>query len=231
MTPDVCVHAGDLSMTLLRFLTALAVCAGLAFSQSVTTSTMDGTVSDPQGSAIVGAAVTIANSETGQTLKAVSDDRGHWVLPAMPAGLYRVSVGMQGFRTSIFEAVKMDAGVPATVNARLEVGAVTETVDVSSSAALVQSTSSTISSTIQQRQVLDLPFLSRGGMDLLVTQAGVQTGNTNRSSFINGLPLSAINVTLDGINTQDNYYKNGDGFFSLIPLRQDALEEITLSTS
>src|SRR5262249_23629924 len=86
-------------------------------------------------------------------------------------------------------------------------------------------------STLQSRQVTDLPLVSRGGMDLLVTQPGVQTGTTGRNSFINGLPLAAIAVTIDGINTQDNYYKNGDGFFTAIPARQDALEEITLSTS
>jgi len=84
---------------------------------------------------------------------------------------------------------------------------------------------------VQTRQVLDLPFISRGGMDLLVTQPGVQTGTTNRTSFINGLPLAAMSVTIDGINTQDNYYKNGDGFFTVIPARQDSLEEITVSTS
>src|SRR5262249_58790610 len=128
-----------------------------------------------------------------------------------------VTVSIKGFRTSNIDGVKLDAGVPKTVNVKLEVGSVAETVEVTASGELVQATSATISSTVQQRQVQDLPFISRGGMDLLVTQPGVQTGTTNRSSFINGLPLAAISVTLDGINVQDNYYKNGDGFFSQVP--------------
>src|SRR5262249_10788391 len=142
-----------------------------------------------------------------------------------------VTVSIKGFRTASIDGVKIDAGVPKTVNVKLEVGSVTETIEVQAGGELVQATSATISSTVQQRQVQDLPFISRGGMDLLVTQPGVQTGTTNRNSFINGLPLSALSVTIDGINTQDNYYKNGDGFFTLVPARQDALEEITLSTS
>jgi hypothetical protein len=149
----------------------------------------------------------------------------------MIAGDYRVRVSIKGFRTVTIDAVKIDAGVPKTVNVKLEVGAVTETVEVEATGDLVQATTATITSTVQQRQVQDLPFISRGGMDLLVTQPGVQTGTTNRNSFINGLPFAALSVTIDGINTQDNYYKNGDGFFTLIPARQDALEEISLTTS
>ena len=84
---------------------------------------------------------------------------------------------------------------------------------------------------MQTQQVTDLPYISRGGMDLFISQPGVQTTGANRNSTINGLPLAALNVTLDGINVQTNTSKDTDGFFSLIPVRQDSLEEITLTTS
>jgi hypothetical protein len=195
------------------------------------TSLMDGTVTDPQGSAVVGAEVVVINADNAATYKTTSDERGHWALPSMPAGPYRITVTVKGFRTMIIDNVKVDAGVPSTVNVKLEIGQVSETVSVSAGAEMVQTSTATVSSTIQQSQVLDLPFTSRGGMDLLVTQAGVQTGTTARNSFVNGLPWASMSVTIDGINTQDNYYKNGDGFFTVIPARQDALEEITLTTS
>jgi len=213
-----------------RILAFVLLCATAAYSQ-VTTSLLDGTVTDPTGLVVAGAEITVTNADNGQVLRAKSDERGHWAMPAMIAGEYRVMVGSQGFRSATMEGVKIDAGVPKTVNVKLEVGAVTETVEVAASGELLQATTATVASTVQQRQVQDLPFISRGGMDLLVTQPGVQTGTTNRTSFINGLPLAALAVTIDGINTQDNYYKNGDGFFTLIPARQDALEEIKLSTS
>src|SRR5262249_41091327 len=76
-----------------------------------------------------------------------------------------------------------------------------------------------------------LPFTSRNALELIATQAGTQTGGTVRNSYINGLPWSAINITTDGINTQDNYYKSGDGFFSTIPVRTDSMDEVTLTTS
>src|SRR5690349_2207561 len=93
--------------------------AAIAVAQ---TSTLDGTVSDPQGSPIAGAQVVVANSDNGQTFKAATDARGQWVITAMPAGNYVVSIVAPGFRTVNVQDVKMDAGVPATVIARLEIG-------------------------------------------------------------------------------------------------------------
>ena len=219
-----------MSFQLRQVTLAAVLCAAIALSQG-TTSVLDGSVTDPHGASVPGAEVTVTNTNNGQVLKAVTEDRGHWTIPAMPSGVYRVSVAMAGFRTTTVDDVKLDAGVPKTVDMKLEVGQVSETVEVTASSELLQATNATVSSTIQQRQVADLPFVSRGGMDLLVTQPGVQTSGTNRTSFINGLPLASMSVTIDGINTQDNYYKNGDGFFTVIPARQDSLEEITLTTS
>jgi hypothetical protein len=188
-------------------------------------------VGDPQGAAAAGAEVVVRNIDNGQTFKVLTDDRGHWALPSMPAALYKVTVSLKGFRTSVIEGVKIDAGVPATVNVKLEIGQVSETVEVAAGADMVQTTNATVSSTLQMQQIADLPFTSRNALELIVTQAGTQTGTTARNSFINGLPYSAINITTDGINTQDNYYKSGDGFFTLIPVRTDSIEEVTLSTS
>src|SRR5262249_50613669 len=160
------------------------------------------------GAAVPGAQAEVVNVDTGLSLKAITNERGEWVLLSMPAATYRVTVAAQGFKKAAKDNILMNAGVPVTVNMSLELGQTSETIEVSGGAELVQTSSATIVSTVQQRQVHDLPFVSRGGMDLLVTQPGVQTGTTNRSSFINGLPLASMNVTIDGINTQDNYYKN-----------------------
>lgn len=205
--------------------------ASLLLSQVTTTAPLDGNVVDPQGAAVVGAEVMVVNTNNGQTLKTASDERGHWILPAMPSGTYRVTVSVAGFRTLSIENVKIDAGVPATVTARLEVGQVSERIDVQAGADLVQTTSAALSSTIEGRQIFELPFTSRNVLELLVTQAGTQTTGAARDTFINGLPFAATNITVDGINTQDNYYKSGDGFFTLIPVRPDSIQEVTLATS
>src|SRR5689334_4209852 len=92
----------------------------LAFSQ-VTTSLLDGVVSDPQGAGAAGAEIAVTNTENGQALKTIADERGHWLLPSMPAGNYRITVSLSGFRTMNVDGIKIDAGVPKSVNVKLEV--------------------------------------------------------------------------------------------------------------
>ena len=209
----------------------LALSATIALSQIATTSTLDGTVTDPQKSAVEGAQVTVTNVNNGQTFKAESDTRGHWLLPSMTAGIYKISVSAKGFRTEVLDNVKIDSGIPATANSELGLGSVTEVVEVQAGAEMVQTTGATVNTTLEGRLVLDLPQITRGGLDLLVSQPGVQTAGDNRNSSINGLPNSALNVTIDGLNTQDQDLKSSNGFFTYIPITQDSIEEVTLTTS
>jgi hypothetical protein len=217
--------------SLLILVAILALGAISAFSQVVTTSTLDGTVLDPQKAAIAGANVVVTNVNNGQTFKATTDVRGYWLLPSMSEGVYKVSVSMKGFRTFVLENVKIDAGVATTTNAQLELGSVSEVVEVQGGADLVQTTNATVNSTLEGRMVFELPEITRGGLDLLVGQPGVQTASDDRGSSINGLPNSALNVTIDGLNTQDQLLKSSNGFFTYIPITDDSIEEVTLTTS
>ncbi len=80
-------------------------------------------------------------------------------------------------------------------------------------------------------QIANLPLVSRNALDFVVFLPGTNTPTTPRNSTINGLPQGAINITIDGINTQDNTLKSTDGFFSYISPRLDAIEEVTVSTA
>ncbi len=180
---------------------------------------------------VVGAEVVVINANNGQVLKATTDEHGHWLLPSMPAGLYSVTVSLKGFRTLKVDGVQLDSGTPATVPAKLEIGAVTETVEVTAGAELVQTSNATVNSTIEGRQVNELPNITRSALDLLVSQPGVQTASVNRNSSINGLPNGALNLTLDGLNTQDELLKSSNGFYTFIPILQDSVEQVTLTTA
>ncbi len=142
---------------MLKALALAFLSATLAVSQVSTTSPLDGTVTDPQGATVEGAQVMVINTENGQAFKASTDDRGHWVIPSMPAGMYRVTFTMKGFRKLTIDGVKLDAGVPATVHAKLEVGSVSDSVDVTAGAEMVQTATATVNSTLQGRQVFELP--------------------------------------------------------------------------
>jgi hypothetical protein len=207
----------------------LAVCA-LAFSQS-TSSRVSGTITDPQGAAVPGAAITILNPVTGQNFTTTSNVQGDFVVPSVPAATYRITVTAKGFRTSILTDIKVDAAVPATVNAKLEVGTLSETVEVSAAAEVIQSTNATVSSTLVGRQLVELPTTTRNLLELVLTQPGTQTPGTPRTSTINGLPKGTVNISIDGLNVQDNLLRSDDGFFTTVMPRTDAIEEVTISTA
>src|SRR5215471_11975927 len=211
---------------------AALVClaASFVFAQG-NTSRLDGTVVDPTGAAIPGAEVVVTNISTDQGFKTATNERGEWTVPSMPAAVYKVVVTKTGFKSGVAPRVEVNAGVPATVNINLEIGSASESVEVVGGAEIVQATSAAVSSTIGGRQLFELPFATRNAVELLVTQAGVQTPGNPRSSSVNGLPRGALNVSIDGMNTQDNMLKSSDGFFSYIYPSVDALDELTVSTS
>src|SRR5262249_17329754 len=86
-------------------------------------------------------------------------------------------------------------------------------------------------SLITGRQITELPFTSRDALDLVLNLPGTSTPGRPRTSTVNGLPKGAINITIDGVNVQDNLLKSSDGFFTYIRPRIDAVEEVTVSTS
>src|SRR5882724_5510004 len=166
------------------FLLLLSIAAAVA---QVNTSTMDGLVTDPQGALIGRAEIAVTNTLTGQVFRTMTDDKGHWAVPALPTATYRVTAGAPGFKKTTKEGVKMDAGIPATVNLSLEVGSVSETVEVAGNAEIVVSATATVSSDLTGRQVSDLPIPSRNATDLIVTLPGTQTPAGPRNTTFDGL--------------------------------------------
>ncbi len=122
----------------------------------------------------------------------------------MNIGTYSVTVKLSGFKTFVSNNVVLTSGAGANVRATLEIGGVEEQVVVSSASEIIQTQSTTISSTINTNQILKLPLTTRSAMDFVTFLPGVQTPGGNRQSMINGLPQGMINITLDGVNIQDN---------------------------
>jgi hypothetical protein len=208
----------------------LALFASLVFAQG-NTALMNGQITDPAGAAVPGAQVTVTNVDTKAVVRTTSNERGEYALPSMPSGRYEVAISHPGFKAAKKTGVEMNAGVDATVNIKLEIGQATETVTVEAGAEIVQATSAELSSTITGRQINELPTATRNGMELFTMLPGAAETTSYRNTYINGMPLESINVTIDGLNTNDNWLKSQDGFFSYIMPSVDSLEEVTMSTS
>ena len=213
------------------FVATLLMATTLAYAQGGVTSTLSGTVLDTSGGAIPGATVVVKNSGTGVTTETISSSQGTFTVPALLPGTYSVTVSLTGFKTAVFNGVVLNAGVPQSITAKLEIGGMTETVVVEGATRLIQTVSSAVSSTINTKQIQNLPLSSRNVMDFVTFLPGVSSAGGLRQSSINGLPRAAINITLDGVNVQDNTLRSSDGFFTIVQPRLDAIEEVTVSSA
>jgi hypothetical protein len=201
-------------------------------AQSGSTGAIAGTITDPTGAVVSGAAITVKNTATNQEFTATSADNGTFNVPALISGNYSVTVAAPGFKTSVIQNVKVDVGTPSSVNIALEVGTPTETVQVVDVAGeLIQTQSATVGTTITGRQIIDQPQASRDALDLVTLLPGVQTTGRPRTSTVNGLPKGALNITLDGVDVQDNLISSNDGFFTFVRPRIDAIGEVNVSTA
>jgi hypothetical protein len=218
--------------SLVRFvLGAFLVCltSSSAFAQAAAvTGSIRGTVTDKDGGVVPGATVELKNNATSVTKTEVTNSTGGYVFAALDPGTYTVTVSLSGFKTFVHSDVRLQAGATPELRAVLEVGALTETVNVKAASELVSTTATAVSSTVSMETISNLPVVTRNAMNFVTFLPGVETPGTGRASTINGLPQSTINVTIDGITTS-NLLQSGDGFFSMITPRLDAVQEVTVS--
>jgi hypothetical protein len=213
---------------------ASVICLGLfAFPSSPAlaqgnTSSLTGTVVDSGGGIVPGASIVVRNNATGTTFEATTNTSGAFSVPALDPGVYTVTVTLTGFKTAVVNDVRLLASTPGDVKVTLEVGQLTETVQVAASSELVQTQSATVTSTITTEQINSLPLPSRNALYFTTFLPGVETTGGPRGSTIMGLPQNTINITIDGVSNSNNF-QSGDGFFSLVTPRTDAVEEITVT--
>ncbi|HUS08346.1 MAG TPA: TonB-dependent receptor [Bryobacteraceae bacterium] len=153
----------------MRFYLATLVMLALAlpaFSQR-STATIAGSVQDQSGHAVPDAAVTVRNTATGVEREARSNQEGFYTITALPAGPYSVSVRREGFQVYSVPSVVLQVDQQATVNASLQVGAVTESVTVTGTVTPVDTRGATLNTVITEKMMNDLPLNGRNVMQLL----------------------------------------------------------------
>ncbi len=219
-----------------RTLIALAAFSCLAGAQS-NTSTLDGTITDAQGAAVPRADVTITISNTGQKVQTRSDDHGHWAVPSLYTGTYAVTINAAGFKTSDKSGVKLDAEHSRHSQHRPRNRALPAKPSRSPAGLKWWKVHPpTVSERdLTGRQVSDLPIPSRNAhRSHRHAPRHVQTpAGPSQHHLHDGLPQATVNMTLDGVNIQDNINKNGSGgaFYPLVYPRTDAIEEVSVTNA
>lgn len=189
--------------------------------------TLNGTITDPSGATVPGATVTIKNLSTGEPRTVTASTDGGFVAPFLPVGEYSVTVSHPGFKSKTQTGITLTTDQVATVNISLEVGAVTQSVEVTGSAQVLQTTTAAIGSTVNSSEVVELPLNGRDPASLafLATGAysGVMTSAMELSNKANGLPtetnavvngsrLGGVFYMLDGIQHMDIYLQTAQPF-------------------
>ena len=214
---------------LILLLLIVFACGTAAFGQG-TTGSLTGTVTDQSG--VVPNATVNVKSPAGVDLTTQTNDSGTFKVPSLSAGLYTITVSAPNYKKAIVTDVKIDVGSPSTINVQLEPGLEDQEVTiVGAGAELLNTQNATAGSTIVGRQIIDQPQASRDALDLVTLLPGVQTTGRPRQSSVNGLPKSALNISIDGTNVQDNNIRSQDGFFTFVRPRIDAIDEVSISTA
>jgi hypothetical protein len=226
-------HPGSSISLILLVCAWLAVCGTPALAGQGTTSRLGGTVTDTSGAILPGATVTLKNDATGVSLTTVTNEAGIYAFESLPTGRYTVTIELQGFKRVVATDNAVAVGQPTTVNAKLELGGVTESVEVSAAARVVQTESSgNLGSTFDQRTIESLPILGgrgRNPLDLVLTQPGVVSGaNTGGGVHVNGARDRSWNYTLDGIDSNES--SAGGANFSPLRTNPDAISEFKVLT-
>jgi len=177
----------------------------------VSTSNITGTVTDKQGLVVAGAKVVAKNEATGVTYETNTTSAGEYAISSLPPGSYTVTVTQSGFRTFSGVHNVLTVGQPLVVNAQLELGQMSEVVQVESSYARVETTNATISDLVTHREVVDLPLNGRNPLNLITLEPGVvqrTNGGAGSGTHVFGSRDRAHNVTIDGIDANESTVPN-----------------------
>ncbi len=176
----------------------------------VSTATVTGTVADPQGAVVTGAQLVLQNIDTNVELRTQTNESGIYRIQNITVGRYTLTASASGFGTRKIETFNLTVGQIATLDFRLEVGAVAEAVTVQAAAAQVQSSSAELGTVIEQKQVVDLPLNGRSFTSMLLLQPGVNVagiGGSQSLSYTRTLPGQVVyNPSVNGQNNRANMY-------------------------
>jgi hypothetical protein len=213
---------------------ALTLLASVLLAQSFTAS-VRGIVTDDTGASVPGAKIVVIDQDRGTTFRGEADASGRYVVTALPPGNYVLTVESQGFKK--FQSGRFNLAVQQqqTVDAKLQVGDVSTTIEVEDSATLLNTTISNLGQVIDNRTILKLPNLARNSMSLVYLTPGVvgsggRRGNDNTNFVANGSRNSTSDVLVDGATVATVEQNSGVTDLKFSP-SVDVVQEFKMQTN
>ena len=200
---------GRVALMIAAFALAAVVSAPALTDAQTLYGSITGTVNDPQGAALPGVTVTAVNTGTSLKLEQVTDGTGNFTFRNLPPGTYELTAGLEGFKELKQSGLPVTAGNPIRVSLKLELGGITETVNVSAEAALIQTEKADLSTELTGRQVTNLPLnqfrnyqqllnLVPGATPTQFQNAELDTPARSLRTWVNGTQPNANTTRVDG---------------------------------
>jgi hypothetical protein len=195
-------------------------------------SQVSGVITDSSGAVVPNAVADLENIDTSAKRTATSDSSGIYSFLQVAPGKYRITVKANGFRTATVNGVQLLVNNPATVNVKLEVGQITETVAVVAETENLNTVDASIGNAIANKPIVQLPLNARNIVGLLALQPGVvftkEDDTDSRNGAVNGGKSDQANVTLDGIDVNDQMDRKA--FTSVLRMTPDSVQEFRVTT-
>ncbi|MEZ5400290.1 MAG: TonB-dependent receptor [Bryobacteraceae bacterium] len=213
-----------------RLVLAAALCCAAAFSQ-IGTSTLTGRVTDSTGAVVPGVQVTVVHTGTNFTQNAATNDEGLYRVLSLQPGIYRVSFESQGFKKAVRENVELRTGDTLAVDMTMQVGNVSESIEVQGGAQLLETETSATGTVMSGNVLYDMPLYQRyinSTMNLVpgMTSGGYAYGGSLGSYHLAGQRAGAIGIFEDGVNGNDQQ----GGTETIKPI-QNAVAEVKVLTT
>jgi hypothetical protein len=173
------------------------------------TGEITGTVTDPSGAAVNGAKVTATNAATGAERAVISNDAGNYDLPAMPPGNYSMRVEYTGFRAAERKDVELQVAQVARLDFALQLGNVSDTVEVAGGAPVIETENATIGTVIENKRIVELPLNGRNPLQLVSLTPGATTNGpaSSQGQQRMGGSRNAFSLNVAGQRTSNNHYE------------------------
>ena len=215
-------------MKRLIVLVALLCAASTIAAFAQVNSSIGGTVEDSSKALIPGVTITATNTQTGVTNSTVSNEAGAYNFPVLIPGTYRLTAELPGFRPYTYNEIQLSPGTPVRLNFILEVGAVTQAVEVTVDADTLLATSSpSIGEVLNEQRVLNLPITSNNVLDLVRILPGYrESPGGNAFDTFAGQASNTVNTVRDGLSVTDGRFNNG--IFSTTTINPDLVGEVRL---
>jgi len=211
MTSRQFVNGRAIQLILMLALAAAVLSPSILAQTTISTGSIQGTVTDPSGAVVSGAKITITNKAKGQVIELTTNSSGAYNSGALLTGTYTVRAEQKGFRTTEL-AIPVQVGVTSGGNIKLEVGQESQTVEVSGAAVTINTEQPTVQGVLTSEQIAKLPMNGRNFLDLAQLEPGVQiqdggnfdpTKNGFSSISFGGRYGRTARISLDGIDVSD----------------------------